>query len=571
MATKRKTVKIRDTEATNRRFVAAVRKIMRDHGHHMLSQNHIALMAGRDRKLIGRNFGSKNNLLERYITEADYWPPFFERYKIDGSADQKEVREMFTALMLENFSRFYGDTEMQKIILWQISERNPLLRSISEKREREGKVLLKLTDPTFLKTEVSFQAILCLLLGGSYYVALHAHTNKSSVCGIDINWEHDRKLLEKTIAQVIGWAYEHAHEQNQNTLPMNYEFDNLEILIGELSEKRNDEGAKADPRLTVEIKKAERQLSSQLLGLTNETQIATFLHLYLGKLIKLSNTLYAQGTDNLNAALLLELMETMRAPVAQYIPETLVLPKLFRENETRKFTQLWSFIEKPLLSGRIDKKLLEIIQLPLKRFENAKEEMRWCDFKYLKRYLDVLGELVSEAFSEQTLIEHLIGLGFNATRFNSFYANRLKQSLPIDLTGTIKLLEQERARLQQLAVFTKRNFDNRKMPIIEELLKWIDAEISLHKKESWKSWKFISKFKATELATWHKLLQEHGVLNEENLVVLFEKIAHNYSTGAQEQLSAKSLQSKSYATDRSVYLALEKPVLAILEDIRRFL
>jgi hypothetical protein len=146
-------------------------------------------------------------LEKAYIAEKDYWPPFFERFKLEEGADEKTVRQLFTELMQENYHFFKNNKEMQMIIHWQISEENPLMRSISEAREREGDKLLKLTDPLFRDTDVDFKAVIALLLGGIYYIVLHANTNKSKVCGIDINLEKDSEALKRTIGQIIGWAF----------------------------------------------------------------------------------------------------------------------------------------------------------------------------------------------------------------------------------------------------------------------------------------------------------------------------------------------------------------------------
>ena len=117
---------------------------------------------------------------------------------------------MFTELMQENFRFFFSNKEMQQIILWQISETNPLLRCVSENRETEGAKLLAMTDPYFQDTSINFRAILALLLGGLYYITLHACYNKSTVSGIDANKAEDRQEIIKTISDVLSWAWQAA-------------------------------------------------------------------------------------------------------------------------------------------------------------------------------------------------------------------------------------------------------------------------------------------------------------------------------------------------------------------------
>jgi len=173
----------------------------------------ITRRTGKSKSIISYHYKNLNELLKTYIHQKDYWPPFFERFQLNAEPGEEELQAMFTQLMQDNLNLFRDTPEMQKIILWQISQENPLLRSVSDEREAEGAKLLDLTSPFFVHSDVNFKAIIALLLGGSYYLVLHAMTNKSTVCGIDINWDKDREEILKTIGQVIGWSWEKAKEK----------------------------------------------------------------------------------------------------------------------------------------------------------------------------------------------------------------------------------------------------------------------------------------------------------------------------------------------------------------------
>ncbi|WP_426582639.1 TetR/AcrR family transcriptional regulator [Mucilaginibacter sp. R-33] len=216
MATKKKRHKIRDPDQTKRRLIDAIGEILQNTGYTGLRVNAIARYLGRDKNLVRYYFDSLANLQKAYIMEKDYWPPFFERFQLGKDADKDRVKTLFMELMQENYRFFNANKEMQKIILWQISEENPLMRSISEAREREGDKLLGLTEPFFRNSGISFKAVIALLLGGIYYIVLHANTNRSKVCGIDINLEKDSEALKATIAQVISWAFAAAEKGNEN-------------------------------------------------------------------------------------------------------------------------------------------------------------------------------------------------------------------------------------------------------------------------------------------------------------------------------------------------------------------
>jgi len=196
-----------------KRLVAAVGEILREKGYTGLGINKIALQAGVTKELIYRYFDGLNNLLRTYIGGKDYWMPLLEQLNTARLETEDELLRLFVGLLQEQFRFFYAEPEMQKFILWQISEVNTLMRSISEKREEEGAKLLALTNAHFADTTISFRAIVALLLGGIYYLVLHAESNKSTVAGIDVAKEKDRTEVLQAIEQILTWAWEKATEK----------------------------------------------------------------------------------------------------------------------------------------------------------------------------------------------------------------------------------------------------------------------------------------------------------------------------------------------------------------------
>jgi AcrR family transcriptional regulator len=214
MVTKRKSVKVRDSEQTRNELIGAVGAILTESGFRALTSTNIARKAGRHWSLVSYYFEDIDALKKAYINDKDYWPPFFERFKISANPGKKELQALFTSLMQENFRFFWANPQMRQIILWQISEDNILLKGISDAREAEGEKLLALTDVYFKDSGINVRALMALVLGGIYYVILHAKTNKSTVAGIDANKGDDQQQILNTISQVISWAWQAAGEKN---------------------------------------------------------------------------------------------------------------------------------------------------------------------------------------------------------------------------------------------------------------------------------------------------------------------------------------------------------------------
>jgi AcrR family transcriptional regulator len=206
---------IKNRDDTMRKLIDAVGEILKEKGYAGLGINRIALRAGVSKELIYRYFEGVNNLVKTYIHSKDYWLPLFDQIQAHAPPGKDEVLHTFVALFQEQFRFFFKEPEMQKFILWQISEVNPLMRSISEKRESEGAKLLALTEEHFRDSGINFKAVAALLLGGIYYVVLHASANKSTVAGIDANLERDREEILRTIEQILNWAWEAAAQKGK--------------------------------------------------------------------------------------------------------------------------------------------------------------------------------------------------------------------------------------------------------------------------------------------------------------------------------------------------------------------
>ncbi|MHA7607292.1 hypothetical protein ACV0BM_000355 [Elizabethkingia meningoseptica] len=82
-----------------------------------------------------------------------------------------------------------------------------MLRNISDKRETLGEQIFSIITPDFEKVDVDVRARLALLVGGMYYLSLHANSNGSTFCGIDINETEGKERIERAI---VSETYEKA-------------------------------------------------------------------------------------------------------------------------------------------------------------------------------------------------------------------------------------------------------------------------------------------------------------------------------------------------------------------------
>ncbi|QEC78864.1 TetR/AcrR family transcriptional regulator [Mucilaginibacter ginsenosidivorax] len=206
-----------DKERSMQKLVDAVGTIIRTKGYTGLGPTNIAKCAGLSKRLIYFYFGTVDKLVETYVRGKDYW------VATSGNAGDlmetkkgDDTREILEALLLNQFDYFFNEEEMQKIVLWQLSERSQIMYEVCEERERLGSEFFDLADPYFENTSVDLRAVAGLLVGGIYYMILHSKSNDSLFCQIDVNSPEGAARIKKAVSEILLDTYKRAEKQRRN-------------------------------------------------------------------------------------------------------------------------------------------------------------------------------------------------------------------------------------------------------------------------------------------------------------------------------------------------------------------
>ena len=202
---------LRDKSRTKARMIAAVGKVIQKKGYPGLTASNIALAAGVDKKLVWTYFGGVDNLIEEYIRQKDFWKSasksiIGDLLKHPETIGKKEIEN----ILQSQFDTLYKDKALQKIIHWELGENNKVLREVADKREEIGEQLFAAILPDFTHATVDLRTRLALLIGGIYYVTLHAKSSGSLFCGIDINEEEGKEKIKSEIQNTVFELYEKA-------------------------------------------------------------------------------------------------------------------------------------------------------------------------------------------------------------------------------------------------------------------------------------------------------------------------------------------------------------------------
>lgn len=200
---------VRNKERTKENLISALGEILKKDGFSGLNISRVAEKAKVDRRLIYDYFGSLEGLVKEYLNTNDYWKMSPEEVGDIVETSKADAGKTLAYDVLENqFDSLIKNEEMRRIITWGLSEKLPILKALDLKREDIGnQVLSEVFDKHFEGSDKNFRALYALLMGGVYYLTLHAKMQENPFCGIDLQQPSGQEEIKKALRQFIELAY----------------------------------------------------------------------------------------------------------------------------------------------------------------------------------------------------------------------------------------------------------------------------------------------------------------------------------------------------------------------------
>ncbi|MFB9052130.1 TetR/AcrR family transcriptional regulator [Formosa undariae] len=193
---------INDKERSKQKLINAVGKILKTKGYTGLTATNIAKAAGLSRRLISTYFDSVDDLVETYVRNKDYWTAASGKVEdMLKDHDKRDTKKMIDEILQNQLEYFYNNTEMQKIILWEISEKSQIMYDACEERERLGSKVFALADKELEGKDI--RAVSAILVAAIYYMVLHAKSTDTLFCEIDINQPEGMQRIKNAISSIL--------------------------------------------------------------------------------------------------------------------------------------------------------------------------------------------------------------------------------------------------------------------------------------------------------------------------------------------------------------------------------
>lgn len=325
---------------------------------------------------------------------------------------------------------------------------------------------------------------------------------------------------------------------------------------------------------------------NQVVNSDNEVALHAFYNLHMQRLVELADLVFddVMSFEDVNIALL-ALIDVTKKALPAFINRNIALPKAFRVS---KYLILKETLDDLIAEHgyKLTEEITSVLLMPLADFGDFSRKLSWFHFIWLKRYIHTLSStlLIAED-CRAAVMELLVSMDFNGKAFITFCIQVYLEKIGDceDRPSLDFVLHLERKALAQLPELSKESFYMDRQPIREGLDVWLDQEIRFQTEydmnvfqENGKPMRFNMlklRYNLTvdQLAFWQKLQYDEGLLDEPDLNVLSEKMAYNFSSASQQDISASSIKSKFYPKDSRVISPLHEKAKSMVDNLKRLL
>ncbi len=192
----------RNRDETRRAILTAAQALLADAGFSGFGVNALARRSGFDKQLIYRYFGGLDGLVDALGESLAGWvathlTPALAQDTGPGYGDLVE------AVMLAYLDALRGDSLMQKLVAWELSDPSPQVRRLSDQRARAlGELVARLRGDRQPAPGLDAPALNAILIAAIQHLVLTAATSgrfSGLALATDEDWDRAKAMLGRII------------------------------------------------------------------------------------------------------------------------------------------------------------------------------------------------------------------------------------------------------------------------------------------------------------------------------------------------------------------------------------
>jgi len=364
---------------------------------------------------------------------------------------------------------------------------------------------------------------------------------------------------------------------------MTTETDYLRSIAEDLILKAQTESERLlpDKHLVAEASRVKKNIIAHLLQIDNFPQREIFYFNTLSNLVDICDILYQPGNPvNADVKVMLGLLTEVKKIIPSEISPDLQLPNAFIALQGELVLDRGNAHREIFKVQGVEQRLIAIAVIPFRLFTGEGRKLYWHNFTWLKGYEEKLDSIDWENADcnskTEALISVLLNSGFNDDRFFIYCKKYI-----IERTGrygTKKRRLAEFAECEKLILQDTLDgfpsYNHRRPDISKKLIDWIGIEIkAMIANDNFNEEDYRIEFNldGESLSVFWKHLMEHGITKQVNLDLYAKQIVATCSSKDTAELKWTTIKSKFHYKKPEYLKRIYYPLLAIIEDIKRFL
>lgn len=198
--------------AIERDVLQAVGALIEEVGFNNVTLTGVAERARIEPAVFYRRYANLDELFDRYTHKYDYW--------LGGIAESmpKNLSEedSFKWIMQNLIQALLKNKGMQQLLIWELSDDNPITRRTARLREMLNEPLVRLLEYKFSGTGLDINVISAMIISGVYYLILHR--KRSLFCDVDFNTKKGKERLKIATDQIASLLFAQIQKANELTL-----------------------------------------------------------------------------------------------------------------------------------------------------------------------------------------------------------------------------------------------------------------------------------------------------------------------------------------------------------------
>lgn len=182
----------------------AIGEIMQTEGPAGLKMSNISKYSGVDKKMLYRDYGTVENLVEAFWESEDIR---FQELPVDVATLTKDkLVDLVMAAVQKHYLFFTQNKAARSFMIWEITERNKFLSKMNKKSEAVHQVFLDQIKPFLKEKEAKFITVYATIYSSVNSFVLRTKNIPGSHYGFNAGNEERRKQLFLTFREMLEFS-----------------------------------------------------------------------------------------------------------------------------------------------------------------------------------------------------------------------------------------------------------------------------------------------------------------------------------------------------------------------------